>query len=107
MMRDATMKSTRILVLAAATVACFVLTGCAAPKPEPRQQVNRFDRDGDGYLTREEYSASALSGVMAFDALDTDGDGLLSRRELEFQAGGGSHGSGSRGGKRSGGGQFS
>lgn len=94
------MKTARILVLAAATAACFALAGCASSKPEPREQANQFDLDGDGYLTREEYSASALSGVMEFEALDADGDGLLSRRELEFRGGSGSRGRGSRGGKR-------
>ena len=48
---------------------------CASPKPEPREQANQFDLDGDGYLTKEEYSASALSDVMDFDALDANGDG--------------------------------
>ena len=98
------MKTTKNLLLAATTVACFTMTGCASSKPEPRAQVNRFDLDGDGYLTRKEYSASALSDVMEFDALDADGDGLLSRRELELRTGAGSRGRGSRGGKRPGGG---
>ena len=98
------MKTSRTLMLAAATAACFTLAGCASSKPEPREQASRFDLDGDGYLTREEYSASALSDVMEFDALDSYGDGLLSRRELEFRAGAGSRGLGSRGGKRPGGG---
>ena len=101
------MNTTRTLFLAAAIAAFFTLAGCASNKPEPRPQVNRFDLDGDGFLTPEEYSASALSNVMEFDALDVDGDGLLSRRELEFRAGGGSRGRGGRGGKRPGGGQLS
>ena len=94
------MTTTRIRVLAAATAVMFTLTGCASSKPEPRVQENRFDLDGDGYLTRDEYSASALSDVLDFDALDSDGDGLLSPRELEFRAGSGSRGRGSRGGQR-------
>lgn len=105
------MTTTRILVLVAA--ACFTLAGCASskpgpgPGPGPREQANHFDLDGDGYLTREEYSASALSDVLEFDSLDTDGDGLLSWRELEFGAGGGSRRRGPRGGKPPGGEQLS
>lgn len=87
--------------------AFFTLAGCASKKPEPRPQLNQYDLDGDGFLTRDEYPASALSNVMEFDDLDADGDGLLSWRELEFRAGGRSRGPGGRGGKRRGGGQLS
>lgn len=97
------MKTTNILVLAAATATCITLAGCASPKPDPRKQAMQFDLDGDGYLTREEYRATAISQVLEFEALDTDRDGLLSRRELELQTGGGSRGRGPRGGKRPGG----
>ena len=94
------MNTARVLVVVVATVAAFALAGCASPKPEPREQANQFDLDGDCYLTKEEYSASALSDVMDFDALDANGDGLLSQRELEFRAGEGTRGRGPKGGKR-------
>jgi len=94
------MKTARILVLSAATAFFLALAGCASSKPERGEQTNRFDLDGDGYLTRAEYSTSALSDVMEFEALDADGDGLLSRRELEFRGGGGTRGRGPTGGKR-------
>ncbi len=97
------MKTTSILIFVAMTAALVTIAGCASPKQAPREQVNRFDLDGDGYLTREEYSASTLSRAMDFDSLDTDSDGLLSRRELEFRAGSG--GREPRGGKRPGGSQ--
>ena len=94
------MITTRNGVLAITAAAFFTLAGCASPKPEPREYRNRFDLDGDGYLTRKEYSASSLSGAMSFDTLDEDGDGLLSRRELDFRVGAGSRGRGPRGGNR-------
>ena len=94
------MTKTTIQVLAVTTTVLFTLAGCASSKPEPRAHENRFDLDGDGYLTRDEYSASALSGVLEFDELDANGDGLLSRRELEFRAGTGSRGRSPRGGDR-------
>lgn len=91
------MISTAIRVLALAAAAFAMLAGCASPRPEPREYRNQFDLDGDGYLTRQEYSASALSGAIEFEALDTNGDGLLSRRELDFRVGAGSRARGPRG----------
>jgi uncharacterized lipoprotein YehR (DUF1307 family) len=46
------MNTARVLVVVVATVASFALAGCASPKPEPREQANQFDLDGDGYLTK-------------------------------------------------------
>ena len=94
------MNTIRIAVLAATTAAFFTLAGCASSKPEPRTHENRFDLDGDGYLTPDEYAASALSDVLEFDALDVDGDGLLSPRELELRSGSRSRGRGPRGAQR-------
>ncbi|MCH9693591.1 MAG: hypothetical protein K0U72_03700 [Gammaproteobacteria bacterium] len=71
------------------TIAIIVLsvTACASPKSTRDEHTNQFDTDGDGSLSREEYSASALSATVRFDALDTNGDELLSASELEFQMG--------------------
>tara|TARA_R110002049_G_scaffold23726_3_gene84092 strand:- start:2457 stop:2765 length:309 start_codon:yes stop_codon:yes gene_type:complete len=97
------MNSNKTVLVLTAAVTCFMLSGCASSKPEPAPKVNRFDVDGDGFLTRAEYSSSELSKVIEFDALDSDGDGLLSQRELEFRAGGGSRERGPRDGGRRGG----
>ena len=101
------MNTNTTLALAAGIAAFFLIAGCASKRPDPREHTNKFDLDGDGFLTPEEYSASALSDVMPFEDLDIDGDGLLSPRELDFRAGGGPGGRGGRGGKRPGGGQLS
>lgn len=78
----------------------LMVTGCASSKPEQQAKGNPFDTDGDGYLTREEYAASALSDVVAFEALDANSDGLLSEQELEFRSARGSRDRGPRGGKQ-------
>ena len=101
------MNTPQFLAMAACIFAVVGLQGCASSRPAPREQANRFDVDGDGFLSPDEYSASALSGVVSFDELDTDGDGRLSRRELEFRMGRGSRGQGPRGGQGRGGGDRS
>ncbi len=89
------------LVRTALVIVCSVLTisGCASSKPDRGEKINQFDSDGDGFLSREEYSASSLSEVVEFESLDADGDDLLSRAELDFQMGRGSRERGPRGQK--------
>jgi hypothetical protein len=45
----------------------------------PEELVKRFDKDGDGKLSREEFGASLPK---AFAAADKDGDGKLDREEV-------------------------
>ncbi len=93
------MNSIKNSILATFAIIVSVATGCASSKPDSHEKVNQFDSDGDGYLTPEEYSASALSDVVEFDSLDADGDGLLSQEELEIRVGQGSRERGPRGDK--------
>ncbi|MEM8964175.1 MAG: hypothetical protein AAGD38_22005 [Acidobacteriota bacterium] len=51
-------------------------------------KLSRFDTDGDGSVSREEWVASGPSGInldehaARFDEFDTDGDGVLTSEEL-------------------------
>jgi hypothetical protein len=84
-----------------------VSSGCVTKSPD-HNRSGRFDLDQDGYLTPEEYSASKLSEVLAFEELDTDADGLLSTEELGLPLAGGRGAGGERtgeGGRRDRGGR--
>jgi hypothetical protein len=58
--------------------ALLAMTGAALAGEVPK--FEELDRDGDGYITREE--AAVIPGLWEhFSAFDRDGDGLLSRDE--------------------------
>jgi hypothetical protein len=81
----------------------IVLLVACASSSDRDQSGNRFDIDGDGYLTPEEYSASEISKILKFEEVDTDGDGLLSESELSLRIPGGTRKrSGQREGERRG-----
>lgn len=78
--------STSLLTLAAAAL----LTGTAAAQPAPAGpeagqrghgswMLQRYDADGDGYISLQEFQAG---GDALFARLDTDNDGRLSAEEL-------------------------
>jgi Ca2+-binding EF-hand superfamily protein len=79
---------TMIRTLAAMVVASLALSATAgtahAQEPEARQAggqwlLQRFDADGDGRVTLEEFQAA---GEARFATLDADGDGRISAEEF-------------------------
>lgn len=66
-------------LLALSITVALVAAGCASEQKRPPP---RLDSDGDGYVSREEYTERAERYLGAFDDLDVDGDGRLSREEL-------------------------
>lgn len=67
------MRRTVVAFLAALTVATAV-SGLAEA-----QGIGRLDRDGDGFISRDE--ADAFSGGR-FEVMDEDGDGAVTRGEM-------------------------
>jgi acetyl esterase/lipase len=62
----------------AAVVWCCCLVATAFAQPDPRENFDRWDRNGDGQLSRDELP----SGVRGnFGRLDANGDGAVSRGE--------------------------
>jgi hypothetical protein len=83
-------------------VACFVVVGNARAQESksgkahktPEERFKALDKDGDGFLTLEEYSADPhfknldKAKIEArFKKLDKDGDGKLSLEEFKAGAG--------------------
>lgn len=87
-----------IIAVALLTALNTASTQEEAPRVETRSEVRivttdgegpgRMDADGDGVVTREEFSAPMNR---AFDRLDTNGDGRLSTEELAASRGGPGH----------------
>ncbi len=57
-------------------------------------RVRRFDKDGDGKVTAEEFTGPQRF----FDRMDTDGDGCITKDEAEAMRGGRGQGGGGRAG---------
>jgi hypothetical protein len=61
----------------------------AKKKPNPEKVFKKKDKDGDGFLSKDEFTAGAKDAAKAetaFGKKDKDGDGKLSKKEF---AGGG------------------
>lgn len=79
-----------VLALSALTVtAADAPKGGDKPKPTPEEFFKKKDTNGDGKLSKEEFTKGAKDAAKAeerFTALDKDKDGSLSLEE--FKAGG-------------------
>jgi len=69
-----------------AVAGCFASGVSAAPGAErgarsPSDSFSRWDRNGDGYLSPEEFPRRFAKGL--FERIDADGDGRISRKEHE------------------------
>ena len=76
-------------------IAAAALAGSAAVTAEPGggRMFERFDSDGSGELSSEEWAALPHRGggdpAQRFNELDSDGSGTLSRDEIRAGRGGG------------------
>ena len=60
------------------------------PKADPEEQFKKKDKDGDGFLTKEEFTAKARNADkagQAFARKDKNSDGKLSPEEFAPKAG--------------------
>lgn len=75
-----------LLVLATSLTLCTLISGMAQQQksPAPAEVVRRFDKNGDGKLTREELPEQMRS---TFDRVDANGDGFVTpEEEAAFRA---------------------
>ena len=70
----------RILVIAAALAA--IASPAFAQMPAPADIVKQWDKDGDGAVSKEEWTAAGRPAER-FDAVDADKNGKISVAELE------------------------
>lgn len=70
----------RIFVLAAALAA--VAAPAFAQMPAPADIIKQWDKDGDGAVSKEEWTAAGRPAER-FDAVDADKNGKISAAELE------------------------
>ncbi|MCH7226367.1 EF-hand domain-containing protein [Haloferula sp. A504] len=88
------MRTTTSLVIAlglAATSVAFAEKAPDAPKkgkPDPARAFNKKDTDGDGFLSKDEFTKGAKDpekAAKAFERKDKTGDGKLSPEEFKPQ----------------------
>jgi hypothetical protein len=54
------------------------------PKPSPQERFKKLDKNGDGFLSIDEFRGkkTAEEAAEAFKKMDTDGDGKISLEEF-------------------------
>jgi hypothetical protein len=73
----------RKIIFAATAVALLAGAGAAyAQMPAPADLVKQWDKDGDGAISKEEWTAAGRPAER-FDAVDANKDGKVSAAELE------------------------
>ena len=73
----------RTLLLAAVGTALLAAAGAAsAQAPAPADIIKNWDKDGDGSVSKEEWTAAGRPAER-FDAVDTNKDGKITAAELE------------------------
>ena len=73
----------RTIIFAAAAAALLANAGAAfAQMPAPTDLIKAWDKDGDGAVSKEEWTAAGRPAER-FDAVDKDKDGKITAAELE------------------------
>jgi EF hand domain-containing protein len=73
----------RTIIFAAAAAALLASAGAAsAQMPAPGDLIKAWDRDGDGAVSKEEWTAAGRPAER-FDVVDKDKDGKITAAELE------------------------
>jgi hypothetical protein len=72
----------RLVILAASTAALLVCAGAAAAQtPAPADIIKAWDKDGDGAVSKDEWTAAGRPAER-FDMVDANKDGKISADEL-------------------------
>ena len=73
----------RKIVLAAVATGLLAVAGAAsAQMPAPADLIKNWDKDGDGAVSKEEWTAAGRPAER-FDAVDANKDGKITAAELE------------------------
>lgn len=72
----------KTLILAAAAAALATPTAVLAQMPSPADIVKNWDKDGDGAVSKAEWTAAGRPAER-FDAVDANKDGKVTAAELD------------------------
>ncbi len=73
----------RTFIIFAATVVVLAAAGAAsAQMPAPADMIKSWDKNGDGAVTRDEWTAAGRPAER-FDIIDANKDGKITAAELE------------------------